>query len=321
MKIEISSLVSIFSLLPVLVATASAQQKELREIRLNVFTVDAGIVAARARGLFAGQGLDVKVTVTPNSTEQMRGLSKGSFDIASTAFDNVLAWSGREGAEIIAVAQVADRLVLPLFVRPEIRNWSDLRGKKLAVDAVDTAFALVLRRILLAHGLDLKRGDYELVAVGATGRRLESMQRGETFAGIINAPWDVKAIDAGMVRLGDSAEVLPNYPDSIFAVNRAWAKTNRDVLINYLRAWLPGMRWARDPANREEMIKLIAADLKLSAKGASALLARLSADGALNLPGLQSVLDLRTQFGSTPPMGSALKAYYELEFFRAAGGK
>lgn len=42
------------------------------------------------------------------------------------------------------------------------RAISHLKGKKLAVDAVDTAFALTLRRILLARGLDLKRGDYKL---------------------------------------------------------------------------------------------------------------------------------------------------------------
>jgi hypothetical protein len=45
-----------------------------------------------------------------------------------------------------------------------------------------------MRRVLLAHGLDLNRGDYELVALGATGQRLESMAKGETFAGILNPP-------------------------------------------------------------------------------------------------------------------------------------
>ena len=86
-----------------------------------------------------------------------------AWQIVSTAFDNVLGWSGRDGAEIIAVAQVAQGITLPVYVRPEIKTWEDLRGKPLAVDAVDTAYALVLRRVLLAHGLDMERGDYTLV--------------------------------------------------------------------------------------------------------------------------------------------------------------
>jgi len=139
------------------IGDVAAQQKELKKMRLNVFRVDAATVAAQARGLFAAEGVEVETTVTPNSTEQMRGVSQGKFEIVSTAFDNVLAWSGREGAEIVAIAQISDKTVLPVFVRPEIKTWSDLKGKKLAADAVDTAFALVLRRILLANGLDMTR--------------------------------------------------------------------------------------------------------------------------------------------------------------------
>ncbi|HMF47152.1 MAG TPA: ABC transporter substrate-binding protein, partial [Candidatus Saccharimonadales bacterium] len=126
--------------LVLLTSVANAQQKELRKIPLNVFRTDAATVAAKTNGYFAAEGFDVDVTATPNSTDQMRGLSQGKFDIVSTAFDNVLAWSGKEDAEIVAIAQISDKTVLPVFVRPEIQNWSDLKGKKLAADAVDTAF-------------------------------------------------------------------------------------------------------------------------------------------------------------------------------------
>lgn len=166
MVAKVLSLVSIASWLFPLAGAVMAQQKEPRKIELNVFRIDAAVVAARARGFFAAEGIDVKATTTPNSTDQMRGMSKGVYNVASSAFDNVLAWSGKEGAEIVAVAQTTEGIVLPVFVRPEIKSWSHLKGKKLAVDAVDTAFALVLRRILLAHGLDLNRGDYELVEWG-----------------------------------------------------------------------------------------------------------------------------------------------------------
>jgi ABC-type nitrate/sulfonate/bicarbonate transport system substrate-binding protein len=247
-----------------MVDRTTAQPIELKKIRLNVFRIDAGTVASRVHGYFAAEGLDVDVTVTPNSTEQMRGVSQGKYEIVSTAFDNVLAWSGREGAEIIAVAQISDKTVLPVFVRPEIKTWSDLKGKKLAADAVDTAFALVLRRVLLAHGLDMTKGDYELIALGATGARFESMLKGETFAGVLTSPFDIKALDAGMRRIGDSKEVLPDYPNTIFAVNRDWAQKNRETLIGYLRGWLKGMSWVKDPANREAAIKLVGEQLKLN---------------------------------------------------------
>ena len=293
----------------------------MRKLRLNVFRLDAATVAARAQGLFATEGLEVESIVTPNSTEQMRGLSQGRFDIVSTAFDNVLAWSGREGAEIVAIAQISDKTVLPVFVRPEIKTWSDLKGKKLAADAVDTAFALVLRRVLLANGLDMTKGDYELLALGTTGARLESMIKGETFAGVLNSPFDGKALEAGMRRMGDSRTVLPDYPNTIFAVAREWAQQNRDTVVGFLRAWLESGAWVKDPPNRDAAIKLLSAELKLNPKQASENIDELSSTGNLNLPGLQVVLDLRNQFGFKLPKGDKLPVYYDEAYVDAAHGK
>jgi ABC-type nitrate/sulfonate/bicarbonate transport system substrate-binding protein len=319
-KIPLLGVVTFLSIM-ILIAELGAQSKELLKIRLNVFRTDAATVAAQVNGYFAAEGLEVGITPTPNSTEQMRGVSQGKFEIVSTAFDNVLAWSGREGAEIVAIAQVSDKVVLPVFVRPEIRNWSDLKGKKLAADAVDTAFALVLRRILLAHGLDLATGDYELVALGATGTRLESMIKGETYAGVLNAPFDAKALAAGMRRIGDSKEVLPDYPSNVLAVSREWADKNRDTLLAYLRAWLKGMRWVKDPANHEGALKMVGAELKLNPKQAQESIEELSNTGTLNLPGLQVVLDLRNQFGFKLNKGAELPVYYDAAYFNAAKGK
>jgi ABC-type nitrate/sulfonate/bicarbonate transport system substrate-binding protein len=319
---RVSYLVLVFFLgMFAIVERTMAQSMEPKKINLNVFRIDAAMVAALVNGYFAGEGLDVDITVTPNSTEQMRGVSQGKFQIASTAFDNVLAWSGREGAEIIAVAQISDKTVLPVFVRPEIKTWSDLKGKKLAADAVDTAFALVLRRVLLANGLDMTKGDYELVALGATGARLESMLKGETFAGVLTSPFDVKAVAAGMRRIGDSKEVLPDYPNTIFAVNREWAQKNRETLVAYLRGWLKGMSWVKDPVNRDAAIKMVGEQLKLNPKQAEESVNELSTTGNLNLPGLQVVLDLRNQFGFKLNKGDKLPVYYDAVYFNAAKGK
>jgi ABC-type nitrate/sulfonate/bicarbonate transport system substrate-binding protein len=285
---------------------------------VNVFNQDAALIVARAKGLFAGAGMDVEVKVTPNSTDQMRGLSQGSWQIVSTAFDNVLGWSGREGAEIVAVAQVGQGMTLPVYVRPEIQSWDDLRGKKLAVDAVDTAYALVLRRILLAHDLKMDRGDYELVALGATGARLDSMTRAETFAGILNPPWDKQAEAAGHKRFADHREVLPDYPGGVFAVSRRWAAENRQTLVKFLRLWNDALRWCRDEKNHRAAIEMIAAEEKLDETGAARKLTQSPRDGWLNLPGLQTVLDLRVLFGLTPPMGKVLESYCDANFYRDA---
>jgi ABC-type nitrate/sulfonate/bicarbonate transport system substrate-binding protein len=246
----------------------------------------------------------------------MRGLSNGTFQVVSTAFDNVLGWSGREGAELIAVSSIIDSAVYPVFVRPEIKTWNDLRGKKLAADAINTAFALVLRRVLLDKGLDYAKGDYELVAVGNTGLRLQSLLKGETMAGIITPPDDVRAAQQGLVRLGDSKDVLPDFPNTLFATNRAWAEKQRPELVAFLRGWLASLAWMR--ANPAEAAKLVEAELKVNPKVAESLMQDMTPTGALNRSGLEQALKLRTGFGLTPPMGPDVARYYDTSFFDAA---
>jgi ABC-type nitrate/sulfonate/bicarbonate transport system substrate-binding protein len=177
----------------------------------------------------------------------------------------------------------------------------------MAVDAVDTAFALVLRRVLLAHGLEMARGDYSLIAKGTTGFRLDSMIQGETFAGVLNSPWDAKAAAAGMVRFADLAKCC-GYPGGVFAVGRQWAAANRQLLIKFLSTWNRALRFARDEHNRAEVLAIIAAEEKLDEKGAARKLAQSPQSGQLNLAGLQCVLDLRVLFNLTPPMGNDLAA-------------
>jgi ABC-type nitrate/sulfonate/bicarbonate transport system substrate-binding protein len=293
-----------------------AQQK--LQIRFNTFGTNAAVAIAEARGLFNDAGLAVETIITRSSTEQMRGLSQGHFHIASTAFDNVLAWSGREGADIHAIKQASERIYLPVYVRPEIHDWEDLRGRVLAVDAVDTAYALVLRRILLAHDLDLTKGDYEFDGVGATGPRFESMQSGAAFAAILNSPWDARAEAVGMKRFADYREVLPDYPGGVFAVTTKWASDHHAELVAFLKCVTQATRWGNDPANETEALKLLSGTRGLDRNAAAKELAQLPKQEGLNLEGLQVVLDLRVQFGMTPSKGPNLATYYDLQYYNEA---
>jgi hypothetical protein len=65
-------------------------------------------------------------------------------------------------------------------------------------------------------------------------------------------------------------------------------------------------------------VSIVAASERLDEKAAENRLHQLPKDPRLNLPGLQSVLDLRVQFGLTPPMGKNLASYYDESFYRQA---
>ena len=289
---------------------------ELTKIGLITFGESAAIALARAGGLFEAQGLEVEVTRTPSSTEQMRGLIQDRWQIASTAFDNVLAWSEREGPEVVAVARASAGVNLPVYVRPEIQTWDDLRGKALAVDAVDTAYGLVLRRMLQEHGLELDR-DYTFVPAGATGYRLESMEKGETFAGVLNPPWNARAEEAGMRLFARHSDVVPGYPGGVFAVSRPWGEANRGIVVGFLRALLDAARWAADPSRQSAAASLIASASDITEERA----ARTLNDVPDLRPEPESFaipLEIRLRFNLTPPHGPDIASYLDHSYLEEA---
>jgi ABC-type nitrate/sulfonate/bicarbonate transport system substrate-binding protein len=132
---------------------------------------------------------------------------------------------------------------------------------------------------------------------------------------------DVQAEKAGMIKMADHREVLPDYPGSSIIVARAWAESHRDELVRFLRARSAAVDWAKNPANREAAIAVVAETLKIGRDDASNRLDELAKDGALNVAGLKNVLDLRVQFGFKLPMGNSLERYYDESYFREAAGK
>jgi len=126
----------------------------MTELKVIVFegVQNLPLFAALANGLFAGQGLDIDLTFTPDSGTLRNGLAEGRFDIAHTAVDNAIAMVELAHKDV-AIVLGGDNGFNSLFFQPEIRSFEDLRGKTVLVDAPNTAFALVLYKILDNHGL------------------------------------------------------------------------------------------------------------------------------------------------------------------------
>lgn len=291
---------------------------DLAKLGLITFSESAAAALARAGGLFERHGVEVDVTRTPSSTEQMRGLIENRWQIASTAFDNVLAWSARDGGpRIVGVAQASGSVDLPVYVRPEIASWDDLRGKPLAVDAVDTAYGLVLRRILQAHGLELDR-DYAFVAAGATGYRLEAMEKGEAFAAVLNPPWGARAEESGMRLMARHSDVVPGYPGGVFAVSRPWGEAHREEVAAFLRGLRDATRWARSPERRGAAAALAASEMGVGQEQAARALDRLPETLRLDPAAFAIPLEIRLRFGFAPPNGTAIADYLDASYLDAA---
>jgi ABC-type nitrate/sulfonate/bicarbonate transport system substrate-binding protein len=172
--------------------------------------------------------------------------------------------------------------------------------------------------ILLAHSVNLANGDYTPVPLGGAPARFQSMLKGDTYGAILSSDLYHQAETAGMHSLGDQHQVLPEYPGGVIAVCHDWAEANHEVLVSFLKAWREAgesMQTDSDSAAR-----LVANELGQPVEAARAQLPTSFNRGELNLLGLQSVLDLRNQFGYALPMGPDLATYVDTSFWQATLG-
>src|SRR3546814_20094709 len=100
----------------------------------------------------------------------------GKSDIASTAIDNIIAYTEGQGPfkidnfDMVAFMGVHSGLN-SVVTRPEIKTYADIKGKQVAVDATNTGYAFVLFRILEQNGFKYKQ-DYTVVPVRRGPQRL-----------------------------------------------------------------------------------------------------------------------------------------------------
>lgn len=303
-------------------------------LRVKVFPGSSNLplLTAIDKGFFAARGLTIDVQYTPNSDVLREGLPAGNFEIAHAAVDNAIAMVEVANNDTIIVMG-GDSGMNEFMVRPEIRSFEDIRGKVLAVDAPNTAYALVAKKILKNRGL-LEGRDYSVKAVGGTQQRsLAVANTPELVASMVNPPFSFTVRERGLVSLGRATELAGPYQATGAFVMRSWAQQNAGVLERYIAAYIEGARYAMNPIHRDEIIKLLEARFQLAPKVSvptyEALMTSgfgLSADSRFGMEGFRNVLALRAEMegqwgGRAPAPDKYLDLSYYERAFKTAGQK
>jgi ABC-type nitrate/sulfonate/bicarbonate transport system substrate-binding protein len=304
------------------IETASAQTA----LKVIVFPGMSNLAqfAAEAQGYYKKRGLQVELINTPNSTELRNGLAEGRYHIAHGGVDNAVAQVETAKVDLF-VFMGGNSGNNSLFVQPDINSYEDLRGKTVAVDSPNTAFALLLYKMLDVKGI--KRNEYTPKAFGGTNQRLKAMLSDKSVAaGMLSPPGSIHAKRGGLKDFGSAVSVIGPYQSDAGWVLRSWGKANEDVLVRYIAANIEGIRWALNPANRAALTELVAKrlmqptdivteSLKISDEQKS-----YAVDARFDMEGFRNVLKLRADmlgtWGGKPP--PAPDKYLDLSYYDRA---
>jgi NitT/TauT family transport system substrate-binding protein len=282
-------------------------------------------VIADKQGLFAKYGLEVVNDNKKNSDELRADLAAGKGDVAFLAVDNAVAMVELAHQDVVVVMG-GEGSQNELIAQADIKSISDLRGKTLIVDAPNTAYALQMKKILSLNGLTAGK-DYEIKPFGATPQRLVALREQKTFAGsMLGPPVSLVAKHEGFVSLGSVQQLIGPYQAAGFFTQRAWAKDHRELLVALLSACIEAQRWLMNPANKQQVIDLLAAQYHLTPEIAAEDYeltmnhpGGFSKDAQFDLQGFENVLKLRAevegQWGGHPPSPDK---YYDPSYYQAA---
>ena len=97
------------------------------------------------RGFFARHGLKVDLQFTKSSSAQRKALADGSVDIVHSAVDNAVAMIEVAKVDVVIVSG-GDSGTNEFYVQGNIKDFSDIRGHAIVVDATNTAYALQAKK-------------------------------------------------------------------------------------------------------------------------------------------------------------------------------
>ena len=285
---------------------------------------------AQEKGLFARNGIEVRITPTPGSAFQLTNLIDGKFDIAMTAIDNLIAYREGQGevpklGPDLFAFMGGDNGFLRLVTVPEVKSFGDLRGKTLSVDALTTGYAFVLLEILERKGLQKDR-DYTTAAAGGVLQRFQALMEKKHAGTLLLSPFEVQAEARGFNRLANATEVLGRYQGLVGGARKAWAEQNRDAVVGYIRAFSAAVDWLYEPGNKDEAIAIFLKNLPNASPQAAqtAYQVLLSpTDGfqrkaKIDMEGVKTVLALRSKYGQPRKSLSDPSPYYDASFYEAA---
>ena len=285
---------------------------------------------AESEGVFARNDLAVKVTVTPNSVFQISGLAEGKFDIATSTFDNVVAYQEGQGETELSVQPDLFAFMggysgsLRFVTQPDIKTYAGLKGKTLGVDAATTGFAFILYKLAAMNGLGMS--DYKVEKLGGTPARVQAMMEGRIAGTMISSPSEILPESKGYTRLGDTTTTFGPYQASIGVARRAWAAKNGEQLTAFIRSYVAAMDWLQDPANKDEAVSVYmkhvpSAPRPAAQKAYEVMLGEkegFQKKAKLDVEGCRTVLKLRSEFAKPQKNLTDPMKYVDESFYRKA---
>lgn len=202
-----------------------------------------------------------------------------------------------------------------------IRKIEDLKGKRIATNAIGSASDTAMRALLLEHGLRDRRN---YVTIQASFTAMPSLlEKGEVDCAIILMPELAEMLRGGKYRALFDARDIFGASETVFLAARAsYLRKNREAVADFTEDWVRSRRWFMAPANHAAAIGIIARFMHLPESELEYVFTHedyyRDPWSRPNIPGVQTPIDIAHRIGVLKEAITVAPAHADLSFLDEA---
>ncbi|WP_017381454.1 ABC transporter substrate-binding protein [Paenisporosarcina sp. TG-14] len=219
----------------------------------------AGFYIAKEKGYFEDYNIDIEFATFANSDDMLPALASGEVDIAggisSASFFNAIS----QGIDVKIIADKGHNekgksyftFVIGADKQDEIKDYSDLKGKRIAISTQNAVDDYIFHEMLKHAGL--KKDDVEFVLMPDFGSMMAAIGNGSIDAALQIEPLITKGVAEGIhVRFGDATDFAPEAQIALVLGSPKFMEEEQDVSLRFMAAYLKGVRDYNDAFKKGE---------------------------------------------------------------------
>jgi NitT/TauT family transport system substrate-binding protein len=188
-------------MISLLFAAPLTAQEKLRVGLSSVSATNGSIWLAENKGLFRKHGVDVEVIVVGGGGARVvSALVAGDLHFSVGGGEGSVR-SQLRGADTVIAASSLSKGLQRIMARAEIKNYQELKGRKIGITQYGSAAHLVL--LLMLKKWNMRTDQMQILQVGSSPAMLASLDKGGIDAAVLTLPTFFVAEDRGYRIVGD----------------------------------------------------------------------------------------------------------------------
>jgi len=243
----------------------------------------------REFGFSKKYGVDLEIILIQAGSPNIQALVGGSLQLTQTAASSAVIGAS-QGAPVVIVATLENKLPMLLISRPEIKDPQQLRGKVIGINRFGGSNDAAVLMAMKAWKIDPK--EISMLQTGGTSARMAALISKKVDATVQSYPEIYQARKLGMNVLADIGD-FGFYTNTSNIVTRSYLQQNRAAVKGFIKGQIEGIHYVK--TNKEGSLKVLRKYLQITdaeaVEGTYEFFAkRLSRSPRTELEGIKNIL-------------------------------